>query len=87
MILANYTADIKVKQQENNLQLASYLMEASRKERKEDISSFIEYVNEQRTDDQFNNQLKFKQLERALFYSNAKSEQPKLTTTDWATEE
>ncbi|WP_448563613.1 hypothetical protein [Thalassotalea ganghwensis] len=87
VVLANYAADIKVKQQENNLQLASYLMEASRKERKEDISSFIQYVNEQRTDDQFNNQLKFKQLERALFYSSANNEQPKLTTTDWATEE
>jgi len=70
VVLANYAADIKVKQQDNNLQLASYIMGASRQERKEDITEFINYVNEQRKDAQFEQTMKFNQIEQVLRYQN-----------------
>jgi hypothetical protein len=68
VVLANYAADIKVKQQDNNLQLASYLMGASRQERKEDIGDFIQYINDQRADDSLDNKIKFQQLESVINY-------------------
>jgi len=70
VVLANYAADIKVKQQDNNLQLASYIMGASRQERKEDITEFINYVNDQRKDAQFEQTMKFNQIEQALRYQD-----------------
>lgn len=87
VVLASYAADIKVKQQDNNLQLASYILGASRKERKEDIGDFVQYINEQRADEQFNNQLKFKQLEQALFYTKAQTSELNSTPANWKTEE
>ncbi|GHE81248.1 hypothetical protein [Thalassotalea profundi] len=87
VLLANYAADIKVKQQDNNLQLASYILNASRKERKEDIGDFVQYINEQRADEQFNNQMKFKQLEQALFYKKSHYDEPNSTPANWITEE
>ncbi len=93
VVLANYAADIKVKQQETNLQLASYIMGASRQERKEDMNDFIKYINEQRADERFTQNMKLKQLEQAIKYQNTS-----LTTkpdnlglqsqpADWTTEE
>ncbi|XQW85776.1 hypothetical protein ACOYR1_03290 [Thalassotalea piscium] len=87
VVLANYAADIKVKQQDNNLQLASYILSASRQERKEDISDFVQYINEQRADEQFNNKLKFKQLEQALFYNKASNNEQNSMPANWTSEE
>lgn len=77
VILANYAADIKVKQQDNNLQLASYIMGVSRQERKEDMSDFIGYFNDQRKDEQFDHKVKFNQLERAIKNINSTSKRYK----------
>lgn len=66
VVLANYAADIKVKQQDNNLQLASYIMGVSRQERKEDISDFIQYINAQRQDEQLEQRIKYQRLEHAI---------------------
>ncbi len=71
VVLANYAADIKVQQQDNNLQLASYIMGASRQERKEDISDFIQYINAQRKDELLDQKIKYQQLEQAINYNNA----------------
>jgi len=70
VVLANYAADIKVKQQESNLQLASYVIGAARQERKEDITDFINYINQQRADEKFDQNMKFKQLEQEIKYRN-----------------
>jgi|GEM_PF-971232 len=70
VVLANYAADIKVKQQDNNLQLASYIMGASRQERKEDIGDFMQYINDQRADDSLDNKIKFQQLESVINYQS-----------------
>jgi hypothetical protein len=73
VVLANYAADIKVNQQETNLQLASYIMGASRQERKEDIGDFIQYINDQRADDSLDNKIKFQQLESRIDYQSLKT--------------
>lgn len=82
VILANYAADIKVKQQESNLQLASYVIGASRQERKEDFTDFIKYINEQRADEQFDQNMKFKELERAIKYRTTHLDRNLTPSTD-----
>ncbi|QDP00797.1 anti-sigma factor family protein [Thalassotalea sp. PS06] len=66
IVLANYVSDFKDQQQANNLQLAGYLLTATRQERQEDISHFIQYVDEQRSEDALDNKLKYQRLEYAL---------------------
>jgi len=66
VILANYRADMSNKQQGNNLQLASYILNASRKERKEDIGDFVSFINSQRKDEQLQQKIKYQQLEREI---------------------
>ncbi|MGB1262654.1 MAG: hypothetical protein ACPG52_07090 [Cognaticolwellia sp.] len=98
VVLANYAADIKVKQQDNNLQLASYIMGASRQERKEDISDFIQYINAERQDEKLEQSIKYQRLEEKINYSKAYQrdnvnglgqQQGDITTTpaNWITEE
>lgn len=89
VILANYASDIKVKQQESNLQLASYIMGASRQERKEDMSEFIKYINEQRADDKFDQQLQIERLQQTMQYQTNKVQQLGLQAqpANWTTEE
>ena len=74
VVLANYAADIKGKQQDSNLQLASYIMGVSRQERKEDIGDFIQYINDQRADDSFDNKIKFQRLENEINYQSLKKQ-------------
>jgi len=71
VVLANYAADIKVTQQDNNLQLASYIIGASRQERKEDINDFMQYINAQRKDELLEQKIKYQELEQAIKYSKA----------------
>ncbi|WP_281556489.1 hypothetical protein [Thalassomonas sp. RHCl1] len=66
VVLANYAADIVTRQQDNNLQLASYILDASRQERQEDIGDFISYINDQRKDEQLAQKIKFQQLEHKI---------------------
>ena len=65
-MLANYATDFTSNQQESNLQLATYVMGAARQERKEDMGDFITYFNEQRKDENFNQKIKYQQLERKI---------------------
>jgi len=98
VLLANYAADIKVKQQDNNLQLASYIMGVSRQERKEDISDFIQYINAERKDELLEQKIKYQELEQAIKYHKAyqknnvkgyglKQGDIKRTPADWTAEE
>lgn len=93
VVLANYAADIKVKQQESNLQLASYIMGTAREERKQDMGDFIDYINSQRAEEHYDQQLKFEQLEHAINFKNTqyKTNVPNLgmqpKSADWTTEE
>lgn len=98
VVLANYAADISTKQQDNNLQLASYIIGASREERQEDISDFIQYINEQRKDERLEQQLKNQQFEQAIKYRNSyqskyvdgiglNQEAEKTTPVNWNSEE
>ncbi|MDO6427480.1 hypothetical protein Q4489_10665 [Thalassotalea sp. 1_MG-2023] len=89
IVLANYAADITGKQQESNIQLASYIMGVSRKERKEDMNDFINYINDQRQDDQRQQQLTFKRFAETILYQSASvpSANDNVTTANWITEE
>jgi hypothetical protein len=66
VVLANYRADMGAEQQKNNLALAGYVIGASRKERKEDMSDFINFIKAQREDEQLLQKIKFQQLEREV---------------------
>jgi len=66
--LASYMDDVKAQQQQSNLQLASYVMSTSRQERQEDIVDVLQYLNEQQKDDKFEQDMKFKQLEQAIYF-------------------
>jgi len=59
---------MSTQQQNNNLALASYVIGASRKERKEDMSDFISFFNAQRKDEQLSQKIKFQQLEREISF-------------------
>lgn len=98
VVLANYAADIKVQQQDSNLQLASYIIGASRQERKEDISDFIQYINAQRKDDVLDQKIKYQQLEQAIKYNKTYQRdntnsfglhqgETKTTPVNWTSEE
>lgn len=65
-VLANYAGDLKTEQQDNNLQLVSYVLGTTRQERQQDMSSFIKYVNEQRDDDAIDQKLRYQQLKYAM---------------------
>ncbi|WP_085298185.1 hypothetical protein [Cognaticolwellia mytili] len=98
VVLANYAADIKVQQQDSNLQLASYIIGASRQEREEDISDFIQYINAQRKDDALDQKIKYQQLEQAIKYNKTyqrdntnsfglNQDGTKITPVNWTSEE
>ncbi len=98
VVLANYAVDIKVQQQDSNLQLASYIIGASRQERKEDISDFIQYINAQRKDDVLDQKIKYQQLEQAIKYHKTyqgdntnnfglNQGERKITPVNWTSEE
>ena len=87
--LANFNADIVAQQQQSNLQLASYILETSRQERKEDISDFVSYIGQQRKDDQLQQRIQYQQLEDAVmlqsqYFSNQNATMQK---ANWVAEE
>jgi len=98
VVLANYATDIQANQQDSNLQLASYIMGASRQERKEDMTDFIQYINEQRQDEKFDQKIKFQELEQKIQYQKTSQrnsydklgsnrEDLKTAPTNWNSEE
>ncbi len=64
--MANYRADMISKQQSYNLELASYILGASRQERKEDLGDFISFINAQIKGEQLSQKINFQQLEREI---------------------
>jgi hypothetical protein len=66
VVMANYVSDLSSKQQETNLQLASYLMGATRMERQQDIADFVSYINAQRQDDQLEQKIQYQQISQML---------------------
>jgi len=64
LVIASHFDDIQDKQREDVTQLASYLISASRQERKEDIGALVNYIKEQRNVDMSLNQ---QQLNEVLY--------------------
>ncbi|WP_286266008.1 hypothetical protein [Thalassotalea atypica] len=87
--LANHSVEQVNKQQQSNLQLATYILETSRQERKEDISDFISYFNEQRKEDQSLQRIKLRQLEDTINYQTniLSNQEPSLQPASWRVEE
>ena len=71
VILANYKVELSQRQETNNLQLAGYVMSATRSERKEDLTDFVSFINAQRKDEQLDQKIKFQQLEQSIGYRKA----------------
>ncbi|REL27869.1 hypothetical protein DXX93_15770 [Thalassotalea euphylliae] len=85
LALANFTNVLSEKQQQSNLQLASYILETSRQERKEDISDFIQFVNAQRNDDALDQRIRFQQLEDAVLQqANFINQSATMQPANWA---
>lgn len=87
VVLANYASDIKSKQQDSNLQLASYILDTSRQERKEDITDFISYLNAQRKDELLEQRIKFQQLEQAIQYQTISTKKNDGQGINWMSQE
>lgn len=96
VLLANYATDFTAKQQDSNLQLATYIISSTRQERKEDMTDFIGFINDQRKDEKLQQKIKFQQIEQAISYSAKKNATNTLEPADlgyqvkpanWTTEE
>ncbi len=87
--LANYSVEQVSKQQESNLQLARYILETSRQERKEDMSDFISYISEQRKSDLHEIRLRYRQLEDTVQYQSRtlNTHEMMLQPASWTVEE
>ncbi|GGF67881.1 hypothetical protein [Alteromonas lipolytica] len=51
-MFTQYVNALKQQQQENSTQLAQYLLTSSRQERREDFAELVQFINQQRDDDQ-----------------------------------
>ena len=71
ILIANYFNDVQAKQQQDVTQLASYLINSSRQERKEDLGALVSYFNEQRIDDINLNQQQLSKIIRQMQQQNA----------------
>lgn len=89
LALINFSLEQANNQQASNLQLASYILDTSRQERKEDISDFIAYISAQRKDDQLEYRIKYRELEEALNYQGRALRQNKISLqpASWLVEE
>jgi hypothetical protein len=72
IIIANHFDDIQAKQRQDVTQLASYLIGASRQERKEDIGALVSYFSQQRSEDLTQNQ---QQLNKVVYQLSLQNEQ------------
>lgn len=71
VVLANYKAELSERQEKNNLQLAGYVISSTRSERKEDMADFVNFISEQRKDEQLEQKIRFQQLEQTIGYQKA----------------
>lgn len=89
LLLANFSVEQANMQQQGNLQLATYILDTSRQERKEDISDFVTYINQQRKDDQVLHRIRYRQLEQAINYQSTVLNNPDISIepASWLVEE
>jgi hypothetical protein len=75
IIMANYVDDIQTQQRDGITQLATYLVDTSRQERKEDMHELVSFLNVQRDDDLSLQQL---QLNNVIYNINQQTVRPSL---------
>ena len=66
LALAQVMMQVQKDQNQNNLQLATYLLDSARKERKQDLSDVILHFSDQMAEQSSQQQIQFNQLERAV---------------------
>ena len=81
VILANYKVELSERQEKNNLQLAGYVMSATRNERKEDLTDFVSFISAKRKDEQLDQKIRFQQLEQAIGFRKANFTKTRLLNT------
>ena len=70
VLLADYSREMRQQQQDVSSQLTSYLLTASRSERREDFAELIKFVNQQREDDQQFYARQFNKLQQQVFQNS-----------------
>jgi len=81
VILANYKVELIERQEKNSLQLAGYVMSATRNERKEDLTDFVSFISAKRKDEQLDQKIRFQQLEQAIGFRKASFTKTSLNNT------
>ena len=81
IVLANYKAELSERQEQNNLQLAGYVISSARNERQEDLADFVSFINVQRKDEQLDQKIRFQQLEQAIGFRKANYTQSDIGNT------
>lgn len=66
LVLADFRYDLREKQQDDSLKLASYLLNSTRQERKAEMGEFLDFIDERQKDTQFDQNLRLEQLEYAV---------------------
>ncbi|MCV2884950.1 hypothetical protein OE749_09600 [Aestuariibacter sp. AA17] len=67
-VLTQYTQALQQQQLATNTELTKYLLSSSRKERKEDFAALIEFINQQRSDDQMFYARQLNKLENHIYH-------------------
>lgn len=80
LIMANYVDDIQQQQNQEMTQLASYLVQSSRSERREDMQELVQYLNARRDDDL---SLQKHQIDKILYQFNQQNTPAALRKTSF----
>lgn len=62
VVMANYMTEVVMSQKDSNLQMAGYILEATRKERNQDLENITSYINDVRSEDALNENIKIQRL-------------------------
>ncbi len=84
--LARYIESREQLQQQQTLQMVNYLVDTSRKERKEELNDLVSYINEQRYDDRQTYKHQIQTLKHQLYNSKQKETATPFTQTSFEQE-
>ncbi|MBT0585137.1 anti-sigma factor [Alteromonas oceanisediminis] len=69
-LFEQYVAALQKQQQQNGAQLTEYLLSSSRQERREDFAELIQFINQQRDDDQLFYARQLNNLQQEIYTQN-----------------
>ncbi|SES93049.1 hypothetical protein [Thalassotalea agarivorans] len=80
LYLATFTKDLNKETNDQNMALANYILTTSRQERKEDMTEFFDYLNQQNEATQLSQNRRINQIERALQYKQTNYQESGMNT-------